>query len=468
MNYLPMSDQLAYQADTQATPSDLTGEAASKQGDIGRRRYARIVEAGISGLVSKGAVLLVNLISVPIAVRYLGPVQFGIWATISTSLSLLLVLDLGIANTLTNMISEAFARGDKKLAGKYASTAFWLTVVIAAALGVFGALIWPLVNWNYVFHVEGVPRGVVSHAVAVSYGVFLVGMPAGLGAKMLGGYQELRAANIFATVGSVVSLIGVVLVARLNGGLPLLIGASSGALILANIVCLGWIWLHNKPWLSPTLGKASVDVSRRLLQSGSEFFLIQLAGLVVFNSDNLVIAHFVGAAEVTPYNVTWRLVSYASALQTLMLPAVWPAYSEAFARGDMAWVRRAYGQLMKVTTFTTGGACVLFAIFGRAIIRHWAGSAAVPQHSVIVAMCFWVMISTIANNEACLLVATNNTRLQASIGLSAAAINLVCTIWLVKRVGVLGVILGTVISYLIIVIGPQTWKVRQLLAARGS
>jgi O-antigen/teichoic acid export membrane protein len=458
-----MSHLLSYQAEVPPAPAFCPGEP--KRHDIGRTRYHRIVEAGVSGLVSKGAVLLVNLLSVPIAVRYLGAVQFGIWATISTSLSLLLVLDFGIANTLTNLISEAFARDDKQLAGRYASTAFWLSIGIAAGLGLVGVLIWPFVNWNYVFHVEGVPGGVVSRAVAVAYGVFLIGMPAGLGTKMLGGYQELRIANIFATVGSAASLAGVIVVTRLNAGLPSLIGASSGALILANIACLLWIWLYRKPWLSPAPGKTSIDVGRRLLQSGSEFFLIQLAGLVVFNSDNLVIAHFVGAAEVTPYNVTWRLVSYASALQTLMLPAVWPAYSEAFARGDMAWVRRAYGRLMKLTTLTTGGACLLLMLFGQTMIRHWAGSAAVPSHSLVIAMCVWVMISTIANNEACLLVATSNTRLQAKIGIAAAGINLACTIWLVQRIGVLGVILGTIISYLIVVIGPQTWKTRQLLSA---
>lgn len=444
----------------------VAGVPPTPEKEAGRRRYLRILEAGISAVISKGAVLLVNLISLPIAVRYLGPVQFGIWATISTSLSLLLVLDLGIANTLTNLISEAYAQDDKGLASTYSATAFWLMIAVSAVLGLAGWLLWPFINWDRVFHVEFLGHSVASRSVAVAYAVFLVGMPAGLAAKLLGGYQELRNANLFAAVGSVGSLAAIILVVRFHGGLPTLVGASSGALVLANGVCLLWVWLHHKPWLRPWPDKISFTASRRLLHTGSEFFLLQLAGIVVFNSDNLVIAHFIGPAEVTPYNVTWRIASYASVLQTVMIPALWPAYSEAFVRGDLSWVRKAYWRLMKLTTGAAGLFCALFIAFGRVIIHHWAGDAAVPHQSLVIVMSFWVMINTVMNNEACLLVATNQIRLQAWLGVSAAIVNLVLTIWLVQRIGVLGVILGTVISYVIIIVGPQTWKTAQLLRVR--
>jgi O-antigen/teichoic acid export membrane protein len=105
----------------------------------------------------------------------------------------------------------------------------------------------------------------------------------------------------------------------------------------------------------------------------------------------------------------------------------------------------------------------MFLIFGRIIIRYWAGHAAVPAQSLVVTMCAWVMISAVMNNEACLLVATNVIRLQVWIGVIAAIINLALSILLVLRIGVLGVIMGTVLSYIVIVVGPQTWKVAQLM-----
>lgn len=443
-----------------APESDEHGATEKSNND---KRYRRILEAGASAVISKGAVLLVNLISVPIAVRYLGSVGFGLWTTISTSLSLLLVLDIGIANTLTNLISEAYAREDKRLAGAHATTAFWLMSVVALVLGLTGSLAWRFINWGYVFDVNASLRGVASSAVAVAFAVFLIGMPAGLAAKLLGGYQELRTANLFAAAGSVGSLVGIVLVVRLHGGLATLVGASSGSLVLANGVCLLWIWLKHKPWLAPWPSNLSVAAGRRLFNTGSQFFLLQLTGLVVFNSDNLVIAHFAGPAFVTPYSVTWRLVSYASVFQMLMFPALWPAYSEAYVRGDMQWVRKTYWRVMKLTTYTAGAFCIILLALGRVMIHYWAGDAAMPAQSLVIAMCVWVMISTVMGNAACLLAATNEIRLQTWLSATAAILNLVLTIWLVQRIGILGVILGTVLSYLIVIVGPITWKVSQVL-----
>lgn len=432
------------------------------------RRYRGIVAAGTSALISKGAVLLVNLISLPIAVRYLGPIKFGVWATISTSLSLLIVLDLGIANTLTNLISEAYAQDDTDTASVYASTAFWLMVAVAGVLGLVGWLTWPFLNWEYIFHVSASARSTVSRSVAVAYAVFLVGMPAGLSAKLLGGYQELRIANLFSAVGSLGSLIGVLLVVRLHGGLPVLVGASSGTVVLSSVACLLWIWLYHKPWLMPWPRRISLSVSRRLMHSGSGFFLLQLAGLAAFSSDNLVIAHFAGPAEVTPYSITWRLVGYAAVLQSLLTPSLWPAYSEAYVRGDMSWIRKTYSYVMKLTVSTTGVCCALFLVLGRTVIRYWAGNAAVPSQFLLMVMCIWVMISAVMSNQACLLAAANEISLQAWLGVTAAALNLASTIWLVQRIGALGVILGTVLSYIIVVVGPQTWKVAQLLKSQRA
>ena len=55
------------------------------------------------------------LISLPLAVRYLGAERYGVWATVTTTAVWINLLDLGIANTLTNHISRAYALDDKAI-----------------------------------------------------------------------------------------------------------------------------------------------------------------------------------------------------------------------------------------------------------------------------------------------------------------------------------------------------------------
>lgn len=414
-------------------------------------------------MLSKGFVLVVNAISIPITVRYLGAESFGVWVTISTTLSMLLVLDLGVANSLTNFISEAYANDDCERASTYSTTALAVMVTFALLLAGIAWWIWPALHWDRLFHLSSTTEvPIVGRSVAAALTIFLLGLPAGLAPKILGGYQELRSANLFTSLGCLCNLISIIVLVRLHAGLVALVTASSAALVGANLLCLVWIWCFHKPWLSPRLSHIKGVAARRMMKIGGEFFVLQIAGLVVFNSDNLVVTHYLGPAQVASYSVAWRLVGYAAVTQTLISPALWPAFSEAFARGDLAWVRSTFRRTMWVTMSIALGCSVVFAIAGRWIIQIWAGPATVPTEELMLLMCVWVLISTFMNNTATVLVAKGETRLQAWCSLAAAGLNLALSIYWVQRIGATGVILGTIVSYALVLIIPQT---RQALRA---
>jgi len=184
-----------------------------------------------------------------------------------------------------------------------------------------------------------------------------------------------------------------------------------------------------------------------------------VAAVVVFSSDNIIVSHYLGAAEVTPYSVTWRVVGLGAVLQALVFPALWPAYAEAQARGDIAWIRRTFALMMR-TTIALNVAWAMFLIgFGRAVIRLWAGPAAVPQLSLLLLMALWSVIAGFMTAQSCLLGALNRTRVQAVASVLAAVVNVALSIVLVVRVGSVGVILGTILSYLLVLVLPQTFAV---------
>ena len=427
-------------------------------------RTGRLLQGVFSALLSKGIVIGVSAVSIPITIRYLGPENFGVWITISTALSMLLVLDLGVANSLTNFISEAYAKDDPEHASKYSTTALGATAVLALLLGAVAWCIWPTLHWERLFHLSSPAEApVVSRAVAAALVIFLVGLPAGLAPKILGGYQELRAANVFVTAGSVCNLVSIIVLVHFHAGLVALVIASSASQVGANLLCLLWLWYFHKPWLLPQVVHLETAAARRMMKTGSEFFVMQIAGLIVFNSDNLVVTHYLGPAQVAPYSVAWRLVGYSAVVQTLMIPSLWPAFSEAFARGDMAWVRRAFKRTLLITMGISFILATIFAVAGRWAIRIWASSAAVPSEGLMLLMCVWVLLSTFTNNTATVLVAKGETRLQAWCSLGAAVVNLILSVYWVQRIGAPGVILGTIVSYLVVLVIPQTWKAFRVL-----
>jgi len=429
-----------------------------------RSRGGRIAVAVSSGALARVLSSLLTLVSLPLAVRYLGPERFGVWATIASTVVFLNLLDLGIASTLTNLIAHSYAVGDREYATRYTTNALALTASAACVAGLVLALAWPRINWIALFNVAAsVPRGELAATVAVAAGLMLVGLPASLGSRIFAGYQEVHLSNAVIATGAVANLVGLLTGIALRVSMPMLFLISVGGVTICNLAALVGTLVWRKPWLWPRLPLLDRRVAGELLSSGSGFFLIQIAGAVVFSSDNVVVSHYLGAAQVTPYNVTWRLVGLTAVAQSLVFPALWPAYAEAYARGDYAWMGRAFRWMMRGTLALNLGCVILLVAFGKPAIRWWAGEAAVPSTALLAAMALWALISGCMTAESCLLAAVNRTREQGVLSVVAAAVNLAMSIALVQRIGAVGVIAGTILSYLLVLVVPQSLIVRSVL-----
>jgi O-antigen/teichoic acid export membrane protein len=425
-------------------------------------RSARILKAVFSAGAARLLTSGVSLLTLPLAVPYLGAERFGVWATITTTAVWINLLDLGVAGTLTNHISRAYALDDRQAARRYFTNALLLTAFVSgvAALAFLGLLRW--VNWASLFHVSSRISPVeIRHTVGVAGMLMLLGLPCNLGIKLLAGYQELPRANYAAMAGAAASLAGLALGVAAHASMPVLYLMSLGCLTLTNLVLLLGV-LGQKPWLLPRLSAFDLRCVRQLLDSGSSFFLIQVAAVVVFSSDNLIVSHYLGAAEVTPYSVTWRFAGCAALLQSLLFPVLWPAYAEAYARHDHRWIRRTFSASLKgivaLNVFCAAGLLTL----GPIAIQMWAGAAAVPGKNLLLMMSLWMVVNGFMSVESCLLAALNRVRGQAVLSIMAAVVNVALSLLLVRRIGAVGVIGGTVISYLLVLIVPQSLIVRSV------
>jgi O-antigen/teichoic acid export membrane protein len=431
-------------------------------------RGGRIAVAVSSGAVARVLSSFVALVSLPLAVRYLGAERFGVWATITSTVVFLNLLDLGVASTLTNHVARSFALGDKEYAARYTTNALALTSAIACMSGVALTAAWRHIDWMAMFGVSArVPRGEISSTVAIAATLMLIGLPASLGSRILAGYQRVHLNNLVVACGTLVNLCGLLLGIALRLSMPRLLLISTAGTTTCNLAALAALFWF-LPWLRPRCILLAWPETRELLCSGSGFLLIQIAGAVVFSSDNVVVSHYLGAAQVTPYNVTWRLVGLTAVLQSLVFPALWPAYAEAHARGDLAWMRQAFRLMIRSALALNMVFGVVFIAFGKTAIRWWAGDAAVPSLSLLAAMALWGVISGCMTAESCLLAAVSRTRAQGVLSIIAAVVNLGLSIALVQRIGALGVISGTILSYLLVLVVPQSLIVKKVLFESDS
>lgn len=430
-------------------------------------RLSRVLKGGFSGLAGRGIALLVSAVTLPMTIRYLGAVEYGIWVTISTTVVMLAVLDLGIANSLTNHISRAFADDSEELALRYYATAFWATAGIALLIALLCISFWHWIHWASVFQLtDSKLARQAGECAAVSVGFFLLNLPLSLANKVLAGYQRVPTANLFNMLNSILGLVAIVATIWMRGSIVTMMVTFCVAMLFGTVLLNLWIAIRHEPRMRPSPVRFERTAAREIFSQGLLFFVLQAAGLIVFSSDNLIIAHYLGASEVTPYSVAWRLTSYASLLQSVFVPALWPAFSEAYFRGEMTWVRTTYRRIVHVTLIVVGFAALAIGFAGRFIILHWAGPAAVPSPLLLWSMCFWAVLVATTINQAALMAATQRLKVQAISSSLAALLNLCLSIVLVQRIGALGVLLATIVSYLLLVALPQAWEVGRILRGR--
>ncbi|MGC2476572.1 MAG: MATE family efflux transporter, partial [Candidatus Sulfotelmatobacter sp.] len=324
--------------------------------------------------------------------------------------------------------------------------------------------IWRIVSWDRVFNVQALQaRTEIGPAVAIAFIIFVLNLPVSIIAKIYGAYQEVSTANMWSAAANVLSFAALIAVTRFHGGLVPLVVSVSGTVLLVNVISAVWVFGYSKPWLVPRIRRVTLSSVRKLMSLGGMFFLVQVAALILFQTDNLIIAHYLGAAAVTPYSVTWRLFNYTMIFQILASPSYWPAYAEAFARGDRAWVRRSFRTNFGVTLGSAILLTIPFMFFGRSIIRLWAGNAAVPSSDLLIWMGIWSLIYGATVSQSCVLASAGRLKGQTVYSISAAIVNLVLSIFLVQKIGLTGVIVGTIGAYITCLIVPQSIEVERTI-----
>ena len=440
----------------------LFGRIASE--DPRRRRVLGILQSVVTSLGGRVVGMLISFLSVPLTIGYLGPERYGAWVSIGSVLAWLRLSDLGLSNGLTNAVTTAAGEDRPDVVQMHLSNGLLMMAVVGTAAGLIALAAWPFIDWNALLGVTSPEaRAEVGPAVAVALVAFLLSFPLGMAGKVYLAYQEAKIGNYWGMAGNFLTLAALLTVVHTQGGLVWLAVALSGTPVLMGLAGNLYVFLVRHPHLRPGLRHVRSTAMRPLAKVGSKFFLIGIMALVVFETDNLVISHYLGAAEVPQYSLTYTLFSYTSLPQNLVFTFLWAAYTEAIARKDIGWVSRAFHlNLWLGMAFTAAGVAVL-VFLTKPFIEWWAGAAVVPSTALVLWMAAWSMINSWTSPIACLLASASHLRNQLIYSGFSTVSNAVLSIVLVQRWGVEGVIAATVISYIIFVCGPTYIDVERLL-----
>lgn len=425
-----------------------------------RRASLTAVAAGFAKAIGVGT----TLISVPLTVGYLGEERFGMWMVISSISAFLSFTDLGVGNGLLNAVAASHGANDRRAIREHVSSAFFLLLALAVALGLSFAFAYWWISWPAIFNVTSdAARSEAGPAVAVFITCFLIHLPLDTIKRVQFGLQEGFRNSLWNSLSSLVGLAGVLLVIYFEAGLVWLVLAMCGAPIVATLFNGVVLFGMRYRWLIPKPNFIRLSSLKFILSTGTLFVILQVAVALAFASDNLIAAQIFGSAAVAHYAVAKKLFDIVGNVLKMILSPLWPAYGEAAARGDAQWIRTTLLRSVVMAAVLSLVPSIVLVIAGHWIIQAWVGPEISVPTMLLVGFAIWTVFSSLGNAVAMFMNGVNRIGFQAKTAVALAITALTAKILLAEQVGLVGIVFGTNIAYLICTLIPFAWYAPRLL-----
>lgn len=323
----------------------------------------------ISG-ICKPVSMIISYIYVPIALNYLGIEKYGIWSTILTVLSWISYFDIGIGNGLRNRLTESINKQDHESQKLISSAYAFISIIIIIVIIVFTGIAFFL-DWEKIFGICQINEN-LSWIVILSSLFVAVNFILSICKNVLYALQKAAYVSIMELMIQLINLGGILIASQFTkGNLFIMTFLYGSSMIIVNAVTNVIVYSRNKK-LCPKFRYIDIHSGRQITNLGLQFFIIQISALILFTTDNLIISHLYGAANVTPYATANKLFNVIIGIYSALLAPIWSAVTQAKVKQQYIEIRKLLKKLQLLMIPFLVCTVVLMVIF-RPVMALWLG-----------------------------------------------------------------------------------------------
>jgi O-antigen/teichoic acid export membrane protein len=347
----------------------MTPNAPIEPSERRTHRKQRLKLAVVTSLASKASTVVLQLIAFPVAIRAVSAHEFASYTVMAGMLSFIWLCDLGLGPALTQRIAIAHAAGDEpEQARLLSSGVLGITGILCLGWAV-GIVLWQIPAVARLFPAQATDLKIVM-AVAAIGSIQLFSSPF---LRAQAGFQELHVSNLFGVAGNAVAAVALIAVARLAPSALGFLMAVYGTTALMQIA-VACTFLMRRRFLLFGLLSPSLVLVPVLLADGIRFAFPQvIVPIVLREGPKFMLYHKGLVVETAKYGILIQLMTLASGLIVMFTQPLFPALTDAEARGDAAWIDGTYKRAVScVAAF-----CALFiaagVLVGPAVLAVYTG-----------------------------------------------------------------------------------------------
>lgn len=404
-------------------------------------RRSSLVRKNIAGsILIKGWGCIVQLLLVPATLKSLNQYEYGVWLTISSILLWVDQFDIGLGNGLRNKLAEAVAKNDFMLARRLVSTAFvMLTVIIVPIVLVLLFLVCYTDVSSFLSIDDPSVQDGISKVLIVS--ILLVG--ATFIFKLVGnvylGLQLPAVNNLLVVLGQTLALV-VIFVLSCSRDLSLIEVACICTASPLIVYLLAYpITFRIYGFLRPSFCLFDKCALKDLFSLGVKFFIVQVAGLIIFATSNILISKILSPSEVTPYQISYKYFSFTIMLFTLISAPVWSATTDAYSKDDWSWINRTMHKMDKVM-FVFVSLLLFMLLLSEPVYDIWVGDEIKIDFMLSVFMSLYMAVLIFSTCYSNVLFGIGKIRVIAIATMTEAVVYIPLAVALGHRFGLYGIV----------------------------
>jgi O-antigen/teichoic acid export membrane protein len=389
--------------------------------------------------------MLVSLVLPPFLVHRMPPAEYSAWVLILQLSGYVGLLDLGLQTAIGKFIAEYDSQGDHQASHHVVSTSF----TILCVAGIVACLVVCCMVWGVPRLFPGLPPELISQVRIALFAVGIsvaISLPFGSFLATFTGLQQYIFPTALATINRVGSAAALIILLLLHHGLVALSMVMAGfSLAGAAVQFYGWRKLvrHRVSFSFLFFHRQSATT---LVKYGSVLSVWSLAMLFVSGLDVVIVGHY-RYAETGFYAIANNAANFMLLIVSSVFGPLVPAVSAMQVRATPKHV----GELcIRITRYCTLLLCVLglpLVVAGYPLLTGWVGRKYAAESW------FFLLVLVLGNSVRQLLlpyilmvVATGKQHLATIAAINEACVNLVVSIWLVQKIGAVGVAVGTLVG----------------------
>jgi O-antigen/teichoic acid export membrane protein len=393
----------------------------------------------------------VTFFLMPFVLSSLGDRLYGFWTLLGTFIGYYGVLDFGLSSAVSRYVAGSIGAGDVEESNKIITTALlifsglgFLILSITVCLSVFSPIIISNLDDAIIFRKAILILGI---NIAIDFPL-----------RVFGGllYAQLKF-SVDAILHIMTLFIRTILIIwALSMGYKII--ALAWITVLASLPSRAlYLYLAKKylPSLKISLRYWSRRCLKLLLEYGLYAFIAQLASILRFKLDVFVITAFIGLMSVTHYRVASVMVEYFFSIMLAITGVLTPVFSRFYAVKDHQRLRKLIILSTKISICISSFIVFGFIAWGKPFITRWLGAQYTDAYPPLIVLSLGALCSLAQLPSVNFLFGTTKHKFFAWSNIVEGIINVVLSVLLVQKFGILGVALGTMIPMAIIKIFIQ-------------